>query len=99
MKATLTREAVFTLEVGGLKFPGMRVESRWEGLTKLVNERQEVLVVSGESGESIFDTIFAGIFRSAQETREAGVLVVMGSPSLLHLIAVARAEQTSQATN
>jgi len=83
MKANLIREAVFTLEVGGLKFPGMRVESRWEGLTKLVNEKKEVLIVSGEVGGNVFDTLFGGIFRSAKETTEAGVIVVMGSAELL----------------
>jgi hypothetical protein len=97
MKATLIREAVFTLEVDGVKFPGMRVESRWEGLTKLVNEKKESLIVSGEESECecIFDTWFGGIFRDAQQTREAGVIIVMGSPSLLHQIATAQHSTTT----
>lgn len=83
MKANLIRESVFTLEVNGVKFPGMRVESRWEGLTKLVDAEGLALIVHGEKGENAFDTLFSGIFLNAAETKQAGVIVVMGSPVLL----------------
>lgn len=87
MKATVTREEVLTLTVGDVVFKDMRVESRWEGLTKLVNSRGEALVVSGlGDGRSFglaFDTIFGDIFRTGRQTDEAGALIVMGSPCLL----------------
>jgi hypothetical protein len=84
MKAKLTREAVFTIEVHGVSIPGMRVKSRWLGLTQLQNEKGEMLIVSGEDNAyaSMFATLFGDIFRNAEETLEAGVVVVMGTPSL-----------------
>lgn len=87
MKAAVTKDEVFTLTVGDVKFADMRAVSRWEGLTKLQNGRGEALVVSGlgdgRSFGAAFDTIFGGIFRTGDQTDEAGVLIVMGSPCLL----------------
>lgn len=97
MRATVTQEVTFNLTVGDTVLKGLRVESRWEGLTKLVNSRGEALVVSG-LGEGLgfgraFDTIFGDIFRTGRQTDEAGVLIVMGSPSLLAEITPARAAE------
>lgn len=89
MKAKITKEAVFTIEVAGLKFPGMRANSHWHGLTELRNEKNEMLVVSGMDDAwplDAFVTLFGGIFRNGPETAEAGVLVVMGTPALMEQI-------------
>jgi hypothetical protein len=87
MKAVVTKDEVFTLTVGDVKFVGMRIVSRWEGLTKLQNDRGEALIVSGlgdgRSFGAAFDTLFGGILRTGDQTDEAGVLIVMGSPCLL----------------
>lgn len=96
MKAKITKEDVFTLEVAGLKFPGMRVKSHWLGLTELRNEKDEMLIVSGMDDawpSDTFASIFGGIFRTAAETQEAGVMVVMGTPALMAQIQAAGAKE------
>lgn len=85
MKASMTRELVYTLEVNGAKFPGMRVASRWNGLTELRDEKGQILIVSGEDSgfAGALATIFNDVFRTPLETQVAGVVIVMGSPDLM----------------
>lgn len=90
MKAKMIQESVYTLEVGGVRFPGMRVKSRWLGFTQLVDEKEQMLIVRNEDGQdSEFATIFDGIFRDPAASKECGVTVMAGSPDLLSRIASA----------
>jgi hypothetical protein len=94
MKAKLTKEEVFTLEVAGLKFPGLRVESRWEGLTKLVNEKGESLVICGEREGRNFGTAFNDLFGDILGCvpTSTDMAIVMASPGLLAQILAAQKE-------
>jgi hypothetical protein len=87
MRVQVAKEEVFTLTIGDVQFKDMRIESRWEGLTKLANSRGDALVVSGlgdgQSFGTAFDTLFGDIFRTGKMTDEAGVLIVMGTPCLI----------------
>lgn len=85
MKAELIPEETFTLKVGTHQVPGMRVVSKWNGLIELRNARDEVLIVSMPDRymHPTFGTLFNDVFRTALETKEAGAVIVMGSPDLL----------------
>lgn len=86
MKASLKQEQVFTLTVGDLAFPGMRVVSRWNGLMELANEKQEKLIMTDpEAGRTEFNRIFDKVWGSPGPCTN-DVIVLMGSPRLLALI-------------
>lgn len=95
MKAELLPEETYTLKVGNQQIEGMRVVSRWNGLIELRNAKRETLIVSApevRSHAANLDSLFDGIFRTAAETKAAGVVVVMASPDLLaHLRAAVAA--------
>jgi len=86
MQVELTPEETFTLKFGCLEIEGMRVVSRWNGLIELRNAKRESLIVSAPGVRppaDVFATLFGDVFRTAAETKAAGVIVVAGSPDLL----------------
>lgn len=85
MKAELTQEQIYRIKANGVTLTGLRQTSKWNGLVELTDAEGEKLIVSYADGgyKDMFDTVFAGIFRTAGETRDAGVLIVMGSPGIL----------------
>ena len=100
MKAELIAQEVFTVQVGSHQIEGMRVVSKWNGLMELRNAAGEVLIVSAPDRSpmaSAFDTLFGEVFRTADETKAAGALVVAGSPDLLARLRLAASTQTPAA--
>ena len=100
MKVELLPEETYTLQVGDHQIEGMQVVSRWNGLIELRNAKREMLVVSAPEIRPFvgnFDTLFGDIFRTAAETRAAGVVVVMGSPDLVARLRAAAAPTAASA--
>lgn len=86
MKAKLIPQEVFNIDFGGYVIEGMRVVSKWNGLIELRNKAGEVLIVSAPGQHPVaeaFSTMFGDIFRTAEETKAAGTVIVMGSHKLL----------------
>lgn len=99
MKAELIPEETFTLQVGCHQIEGMRVISKWNGLIELRNAKNEVLIVSAPERSafgSTFDTLFGDIFRTAAQTKDAGTVIVMGSPDLVARLRIAESESASE---
>ncbi len=95
MKAELIPEEVFTLKVGAHQVEHMRVISKWNGLIELRNAEGEVLIVSKPDTPAsyVLDTLFSGVFRTAEETKALGTEIVMGSPGLVARLRAAPAAQ------
>lgn len=89
MKAQLVPQEIFNIDFGGYVVEGMRVVSRWNGLIELRNKAGEVLIVSAPEqhpAADAFSTIFGDIFRTAEETKAAGTVIIAGSTKLLESI-------------
>lgn len=85
MQIDLIKEEAFTVQIGDEKLT-MRVKSRWNGLMELRTTYGDVLIVTEPTATGFFeafDSLFGGVFRTAEEIKDAGVQVVMGSPNLI----------------
>lgn len=99
MKAELIPEESFTLQVGCHQIEGMRLVSKWNGLIELRSAKNEVLIASAPAGSAFgdtFDTLFGDIFRTAAQTKDAGTVIVMGSPDLVARLRVAESASASR---
>lgn len=56
MKIALTQEQTFTARAGDYVVNGLRRTSRWEGLSKLVDQSERYLIVSDEDGSVVKGT-------------------------------------------
>lgn len=85
MKADLIAEEVFTVQVGAVKIERVRVASRWNGMMELRTPSGETLIVSAPARghADAFSTIFGDVLRTADETKDAGTIIIAGTPSLL----------------
>jgi hypothetical protein len=100
MKVCLAPEETYTLQIGDCVIEGFRVLSRWNGLTEMRNASNEILIVSAPDIRPVssrFDTLFGDIFRTAGETKDAGVVVVMGSPDLIARLRAATVPTSTKA--
>lgn len=84
MKATIKREEVFTLTVGEVTIPDLRVKSKWNGMSELVNGKGEVLIVSGLSSSNPFADVMDAVLGVRPDVE---VRIVSGSPALLAMLA------------
>ncbi len=84
MKGTLKQEEVFTLEVGTAVLPNLRVKSRWNGFTELVDSIGQQVIIHGDKDGSAVSKMFSAL---TGEDKTSEITVLTASPDLAALLA------------
>lgn len=81
MKAMIEKEEVYTLKVGAVILAGLRVTSRWKGLTELTDEKKQTLIVMGLEDSPLTRAMSRILMPHQPDSVE--VSIVSASPDIL----------------